>query len=59
MAGLPAHFLGSQGVHDAMLLPEVINLKNHSGIEDFKPKSLKDNFHNLIFVLTKAVFDVL
>jgi hypothetical protein len=46
VAGLPAYFLGKQVVHDAMLLPEVlnftppqdsifqmkINISHHSGI---------------------------
>jgi len=35
MAGLPAYFLGNQGVHDAMLLPEVVKTSMPFFIPDF------------------------
>jgi hypothetical protein len=53
MLGLPAYFLGKQGVRDAMFLPEVIKVRIQIDIPDFKRQSLKDTFHNLVFVLTK------
>jgi hypothetical protein len=46
---LPAQFVGVKGVTIATLLSEVINLKDHSNIEDFKRESSKDNFHKAIF----------
>jgi hypothetical protein len=49
---LPAQFVSVKGVTIATLLPEVINLKDHSNIEDFKRESSKDNFHKAIFRLT-------
>jgi len=36
MVGLPAHFLGNQGVYDAMFLPVIEILGFRSSIQPFK-----------------------
>ena len=41
VVGLPAYFLGKQGVHDAMLLPVIEFSKTTCQIEYFKLESTK------------------
>jgi len=36
MVGLPAHFLGKQGVYDAMLLSVILIFENLVSMQDFE-----------------------
>ncbi len=36
MIGLPAYFLGNEGVCDAMLLPEIVIVQNRASVQPFK-----------------------
>jgi hypothetical protein len=44
VAGLPAYFLGNEGVCDAMLLPEVEIFEYYAEMPHFKRKSIASDF---------------
>ena len=54
-AGSTCLFFSQTRVHDTILLPEVLKLRIHISIPDFKRQSLKDNFHNSILGIDRML----